>query len=48
MAGVKGMKPNPMVIKQEAIRLFFEEETNTGQVWNQERYPACVLVSGLP
>jgi transposase-like protein len=35
MAGIKGMKTYPLVIKQEAIRLFFEEGKTKKQIMDK-------------
>ena len=35
MAGIKGMKTYPIVIKQEAIRLFFEEGKTKKQIMDK-------------
>lgn len=32
MAGIKGMKSYPLIIKQEAVRLFFEERKTKKQI----------------
>ncbi|CUH97801.1 hypothetical protein P22_3947 [Propionispora sp. 2/2-37] len=35
MSGIKGMKTYPLVIKQEAVRLFFEERKTKKQIMDK-------------